>query len=98
MCIKNSYFVINSGSAAHIGLRQICDLTILKGSKFGSLSYLTEIALFYATFSYTNRYPQARFRILKMNILNNILIARKKCLYLHVQRYDYGYKINIKTK
>ena len=54
---KNSYFVVNSGSVAHIGLRKICDLTTLKGSKFGSLSYRTEIALFYATFSYAYRYP-----------------------------------------
>jgi len=54
-CIKNSYFVVNLGSVAHIGLRQIYDLTTLKGSKFGSLSYRTEIALYDATFSYTNR-------------------------------------------
>jgi len=55
-CIKNSYFVANSSSIAHIGHRQICDLTILKGSKFGSLSYRTEIALYNATFSYTDRW------------------------------------------
>ena len=51
---KNSYFVVNLGSVAHIGLRQIYDLTNLKSCKFGSLSYRTEIALFYATFSYTH--------------------------------------------
>jgi len=49
---KNSYFVVNLGSVAHIGLRQICDLTTFKCSKFGSLSYRTEIALYNATFSY----------------------------------------------
>jgi len=57
-CIKNSYLVVNSSSVAHIWHRQICDLTILKGSKFGSLSYRNEIALYDATFSYTNRYVQ----------------------------------------
>ena len=55
-CIKNSYFVVKSGSVAHILPRQICDLTILKGSKFGYLSYRAEIALYNATFSYTNRW------------------------------------------
>jgi len=55
-CMKNSYFVANSDSVAHIGLRQICDLTTLKSCKFGSLSYRTEIALYDATFSYTERW------------------------------------------
>ena len=58
MCIKNSYFVVNWGSVTHIGHRQICDLTTFKCSKFGSLSYRTEIALYNATFSYTYRYRQ----------------------------------------
>ena len=53
---KNSYFVVNLGSVAHIGLRQICDLTTLKCSKFGSLSYRTDIALYNATFYYAYRY------------------------------------------
>jgi len=54
MHIKNSDFTRYSGSVAHIGLRQICDLTNLKGCKFGSLSYRSEIALYFATFSYAN--------------------------------------------
>jgi len=36
---KNSYFVVNLGSRAHIGLRQIYRFDYLKGGKFGSLSY-----------------------------------------------------------
>jgi hypothetical protein len=55
MHIKNSDFTEYSGGVAHIGLRQICDLTTFKSSKFGSLSYRAEIALYYATFSYPNR-------------------------------------------
>ena len=35
MHIKNSEISEYSGSVAHIGLRQICDLTNLKGCKFG---------------------------------------------------------------
>ena len=54
--IKNSEISEYSGGVAHIGHRQICDLTILKSSKYGSLSYRTEIALFYATFSYAHRW------------------------------------------
>ena len=52
---KNSYFVVNLGSVAHIGLRQIYRFDYLDGGKFGSLSYRNEIALFYATFSYAYR-------------------------------------------
>ena len=55
MHIKNSDFTEYYGGVAHIGLRQICDLTNLKGCKFGSLSYRSEIALYFATFSYANR-------------------------------------------
>jgi len=55
MHIKNSDFAGYLGGVAHIGLRQICDLTNLKGCKFGSLSYRSEIALYFATFSYANR-------------------------------------------
>jgi len=55
MYIKNSFFVVNSGSVAHIELRQICRFDYFNGGKFGSLGYRTEKALFYATFSYTNR-------------------------------------------
>jgi hypothetical protein len=54
MHIKNSDFTGYSGGVAHIGLRQICDLTNLKGCKFGSLSYRSEIALF-RYFSYADR-------------------------------------------
>ena len=56
MHIKNSDFTGYSGSVAHIGLRQICDLTMKQGCKFGSLSYRSEIALF-RYFSYANRCP-----------------------------------------
>ena len=59
MHIKNSDFTGYSGGVAHIGLRQICDLTNLKGCKFGSLSYRSEIALYFATFSYAHHYRQA---------------------------------------
>jgi len=52
---KNSYFVVNLGSVAHIGLRQIYRFDYLNGGKFGSLSYRNEIALFYVTFSYAHR-------------------------------------------
>ena len=37
MHIKNSEISEYSGGVAHIGLRQICDLIILKGCKFGYL-------------------------------------------------------------
>jgi len=57
---KNSYFVVNLGSVAHIGLRQIYRFDYLNGGKFGSLSYRNEIALYYATFSYAYRYEQCR--------------------------------------
>ena len=53
--IKNSEISEYSGSVAHIGLRQIYRFDYLNGGKFGSLGYRTEKALFYATFSYTNR-------------------------------------------
>ena len=62
MHIKNSDFTGYSGSVAHIGLRQICDLTNLKGCKFGSLSYRSEIALYFATFSYAHRCVQLNRR------------------------------------
>jgi len=56
MYIKNSFFSVNSSSVAHIGLRQIYRFDYFNGGKFGSLGYRTEKALFYATFSYTNRW------------------------------------------
>ena len=55
---KNSYFVVNLGSVAHIGLRQIYRFDYLNGGEFGSLSYRNEIALYNATFSYAYRYGQ----------------------------------------
>ena len=55
MYINYSYFLVDSSSAAHIGLRQINDLTDLKGCRFGSSSYRAEIALYNATNSYTCR-------------------------------------------
>ena len=65
MYIKNSFFVVNSSSVAHIGLRQIYRFDYLNGGKFGSLGYRTEKALFYATFSYTNRCAQAEKNLLR---------------------------------
>jgi hypothetical protein len=50
MHIKNSDFTGYSGSVAHIGLRQICDLTTLKGCKFGYFDNRSEFAMFFATF------------------------------------------------
>ena len=55
MHIKNSDFTEHSGDVAHILPRQICDLTNLKGCKFGSLSYRSEIALYFATILYAHR-------------------------------------------
>jgi len=55
---KNSYFVVNLGSIAHIGLRQIYRFDYLDSGKFGSLSYRNEIALYNATFSYAYRCVQ----------------------------------------
>ena len=52
---KNSDFYVNLDSIAHINPAKSADLTILKGGKFDSLSYRTEIALYYATNLYTNR-------------------------------------------
>ena len=59
MHIKNSEISEYSSGVAHIGLRQICDLTNLKGCKFGYFGKRSDFALYLATFSYTHRYPQA---------------------------------------
>ena len=56
MCIKNSYFLGNPAVQLISGSAKSADLTILSGNKFGSLSYRAEIALYNATFSYTNRW------------------------------------------
>ena len=53
--IKNSDFSGYSSSVAHILPRQICDLTTLKGCKFGYFENRSEIALYFATFSYAYR-------------------------------------------
>ena len=57
MHIKNSEISECSGGVAHIGLRQICDLTNLKGCKFGYFEHRYDFALYLATFSYAYRYP-----------------------------------------
>ena len=49
-CIKNSEFSGSLGIVAHILPRQICDLTTLKGCKFGYFDYRAEFAMFFATF------------------------------------------------
>jgi len=56
MHIKNSEISEYSGGVAHIGLRQICDLTNLKGGKFGYFDNWSDFALYLATFSYAQRY------------------------------------------
>ena len=56
MCIKNSDFLHNSTVQLISGSAKSTDLTILGYGKFGSLSYRNEIALHFATFSYTNRW------------------------------------------
>ena len=55
MHIKNSEISEYSVGVAHIGLRQICDLTNLKGCKFGYFGKRSDFALYLATFSYANR-------------------------------------------
>ena len=55
MCINHSEFSGFSSRVAHIGLRQIYDLTNLKGCKFGYFDNQAEFALYFATNSYTNR-------------------------------------------
>ena len=55
MHIKNSDFSRYSSSVAHILPRQICDLTTLKGCKFGYFDKRSEIALYFATFLYAYR-------------------------------------------
>ena len=55
-CIKNSEFSGSLGFVAHILPRQICDLTTLKGCKFGYLDYRAEFAMFFATFHTQVRY------------------------------------------
>ena len=58
MHIKNSEISEYSGGIAHIGLRQICDLTNLKGCKFGYFGKRSDFALYLATFSYAYRCSQ----------------------------------------
>jgi len=50
MHIKNSEISEYSGGVAHIELRQICDLTNLKGCKFGYFDYRAEFAMFFVNF------------------------------------------------
>jgi len=59
MCIKNSEFSGSSGIGAHILPRQICDLTNLKGCKFGYFGNWAEFAVFFAKFHTHGRYAQA---------------------------------------
>ena len=49
-CIKNSEFSDGFGIVTHILPRQICDLTTLKGCKFGYFDNRAEFAMFFATF------------------------------------------------
>jgi len=55
MHMKNSDLTGCSGSVAYILPRQICDLTMKQGCKFGSLRNLNYIALESATKPYINR-------------------------------------------
>ena len=54
-CIVHSGLVVNLGSVARIGLRQICRFDYFKGGKFGSLGNLNIIALKSATKPYISR-------------------------------------------
>jgi len=54
-CIKNSEFCGGLGIIAHIIPRQICDLTTLKGCKFGYFDNRSEFAMFFATFHTPDR-------------------------------------------
>ena len=53
MCINHSDFIGNLNEVAHTWLHQICDLTTYKGAEFGYFGKRNEIALFFATNSYT---------------------------------------------
>ena len=55
-CIVHSGLVVNSGSIALVGLRQICRFDYFKGGKFGSLRNLSIISLKSATKPYISRY------------------------------------------
>ena len=55
MFIKNNNFMHNSAAQLILGPAKSTDLTNLSCGKFGSLSYRNEIALYFATFSYTRR-------------------------------------------
>ena len=55
MHMKNSDFLGCFSDIAYGKPRQICDLTMKQGCRFVSLSYRSEIALYFATFSYANR-------------------------------------------
>ena len=57
-CIKNREISEYSSGVSHIGLRQICDLTTLKGCKFGYFDNRAEFAIFFATFHTPVRYAQ----------------------------------------
>jgi len=50
MHISKCNFLVGLGCVAHIGHRQICDLTTLKGCKFGYFDNQAEFAMFFATF------------------------------------------------
>jgi len=67
MCIKNSDFLHNSTAQLILGSAKSTDLTILSCGKFGSLSYRNEIALYFATFSYTCRYRAIKSEFLGVN-------------------------------
>jgi hypothetical protein len=54
-CIVHSGLVVNSGSVALIGHRQICRFDYFKGGRFGSLGNLNIIAFKSATKPYIDR-------------------------------------------
>ena len=59
MCKSNSGFSGNFSGSGSFKPRQICDLTNLKGCKFGYFDNRSDFALYLATFSYAHRWPQA---------------------------------------
>jgi len=55
MYMKHSEFSGGLGIVVHILPRQICDLTTLKGCKFGYFDNRSEFAMFFATFHTLDR-------------------------------------------
>ncbi len=55
MNISKRNFGVDLGSIAHIWHRQIYRFDYSKGGKFGYSDKRSEIALYFATFSYANR-------------------------------------------